>query len=99
MRQTVWVRFQRFRDDGCTYANHEVGNPGSPKKKGKNSSSCAGEPYGSEPGNDSEMMDVRGVERQAYSKEAPGKSPVVHSLENPEGEDPCGKPHSSREAE
>ena len=62
------------------YANdkHEVGNPGLPKEKGKNSSSCAGEPYGSEPGNDSEMTDVRGVERQSYSKEAPGKSPVVH---------------------
>ena len=41
------------------------------------------------------MMDVRGVERQVYSKEAPGKSPVVHSSENPEGENPCGKPHSS----
>ena len=31
--------------------------------------------------NDSEMMDERGVEREAYSKEAPSKSPVVHALE------------------
>ena len=36
---------------------------------------------------DSEMADVRGVERQAYSKEAPGKSPVVHSSENHLGRD------------
>jgi hypothetical protein len=64
-----------------------------PKKKGKNSSSCAGEPYGFEPVNDSKMMDERGVERQAYSKEAPGKSPVVHSSENHEEIDPCGKLH------
>ena len=44
---------------------HEVGNPGLPKKKGKNSSSCAGEPYGFEPVNDSKMMDERGVEHEA----------------------------------
>ena len=31
------------------------------------------------------MMDIRGVERQAYSNEAPGKSPVVHSSENCKG--------------
>ena len=30
------------------------------------------------------MMDERGVKRQAYSKEAPSKSPVVHSSENHE---------------
>ena len=28
-----------------------------------------------------EMMDERGVERETYSKEAPSKSPVVHSSE------------------
>jgi len=32
-------------------------------------------------------MDERGVERQAYSTEAPGKSPVVHSSENHENEE------------
>ena len=36
-----------------------------PKKKGKNSSSCAGEPYGFEPVNDSKMRDERGVEHEA----------------------------------
>ena len=77
----------------CQY-EHEVGNPGSPKKKGKNSSSCAGEPYGSEPGNDSEMMDENGVEREAYSKEAPSKSPVVHPSKNHEDKDACSKTHS-----
>ena len=44
---------------------------------------------------DSEMMDARGVKRPAYSKEAPGKSPVIHSLENCEGDDTDGKNHSS----
>ena len=41
---------------------HEVGNPALPKKKDKNSSNCAGGPYGFEPANDSKMMDERGVE-------------------------------------
>ena len=35
---------------------------------------------------DSEMMDERGVEREAYSKEAPSKLPVVFSSENHEDE-------------
>ena len=42
------------------------------------------------------MMDERGVEHEAYSKEAPSKLPVVHSSDNHEDKDPCGKLHSSR---
>ena len=42
-----------------------------------------------------EMMDERGVERKAYSKEAPSKSAVVHSSKNHLGREPCGKPHGS----
>ena len=70
---------------------YDVGGS-SPKKKSKNNNRCG--LSGSE-SKDSEMMDVRGVERQVYSKEAPGKSPVVHSSKNHEDGDPCGRPRSS----
>ena len=76
-----------------TNNGYDVGDP-SPKKKSKNNNSCAGGSSGSE-SKDSKTMDKRGVKRQAYSKEAPGKSPVVHLLENHEDEDPCGKPCGS----
>ena len=39
----------------------------------------------------SSMTDACGVERQAYSKEAPGKSPVINSSVNHKGTDPRPK--------
>ena len=45
---------------------------------------------------DSSMIDACGVERQAYSKEAPGKSPIINSSEDHEGTGPCPKHHSGK---
>ena len=46
--------------------------------------------FGSNSSNSS-MTDACGVERQAYSKEAPGKSPVINSSVNHKGTDPRPK--------
>ena len=40
---------------------------------------------------DSSMTDACGVDHQAYSKEAPGKSPIINSSVNCEGTGPCSK--------
>ena len=51
--------------------------------------------FGPDP-DDSSMIDACGVERPAYSKEAPSKSPIINSSVNHEGTDLCLKHHSGK---
>ena len=45
---------------------------------------------------DSSMIDACGVMRQAYSKEAPGKSLIINSSANHAGTGSCSKHHSGK---
>ena len=45
---------------------------------------------------DFSMIDACGVERPAYSKEAPRKSPIINSSANHEGTGSCSKHHSGK---